>query len=43
MKCVFGFPNNFCLKHFSYLEEFSDILSQKYTGLYVVAVILVIF
>ena len=29
------FPYNFCLKHFSFYEEFSEISWQMYTGLHV--------
>ena len=32
---IFIFPYNFCLKHFSFYEEFSEISSQMYTGLHV--------
>ena len=32
-KCVFWFFYNFCLKHFSFWDEFSEILSQMCTRL----------
>ena len=31
----FDFLYNFCLKHFSFYEELSEILSKMYIGLYV--------
>ena len=34
-KMCFDFLYNFCLKHFSLYEEFSEILLQMYIGLHV--------
>jgi len=31
----FDFLYNFCVKHFSFQEEFSEIVSQMYVGLHV--------
>jgi hypothetical protein len=33
--CVFDFLYNFCLIHFSFQEEFNEILSWMYIGLHV--------
>ena len=35
VKCAFNFLHNFCLKHFSFYEQFRQILSQMYSGIHV--------
>jgi len=39
----FDFLYNFCIKYFSFLEEFSNILTHMYAGIQVKYLLLLIF